>query len=72
MPAIDPDAQQRKRRGAPPAMPAEWLAEAEASLRAAARALEVVGLTSPEAARSALIAYRLASRVRSDRLGLVR
>jgi hypothetical protein len=49
-------------------MPAEWLREAEAHLRQAARALEVVGLVDGNCARDALIAYRLASRVRSDRL----
>lgn len=48
--------------------PTTWLREAEAHLREAARALEVVGLIDHESARAALIAYRLASRVRTDRL----
>ena len=46
-----------------------WLRDAEAHLREAARALEVVGLVDGESARMALIAYRLASRLRTDRLG---
>lgn len=46
-----------------------WLREAEAHLRQAARALEVVGLVDGESARMALIVYRLSSRLRTDRLG---
>ena len=42
--------------------------EAEAHLREAGRKLEVLGLVDNEAARMALVVYRLASRVRSDRL----
>ena len=45
-----------------------WYVEAEAHLRQAGRALEVLGLVDNEAARMALVVYRLASRVRSDRL----
>ena len=46
-----------------------WLREAEAHLREAARALEVVGLVDGESARMAVIAYRIAQRIRTDRLG---
>jgi hypothetical protein len=47
---------------------AAWYAEAEANLREAARRLEMLGLVNQEVARMALVAYRLAARVRSDRL----
>ena len=47
---------------------ADWRREAESHLRQAARALEVIGLVDGNAARDALIAYRLASRTRTDRL----
>lgn len=45
-----------------------WYSEAEAYLREAGRRLEVLGLVDQEAARMALVVYRLASRVRTDRL----
>jgi hypothetical protein len=48
--------------------PTFWYAEAEAHLREAGRRLEVLGLVDHEAARMALVVYRLASRVRTDRL----
>lgn len=44
-----------------------WHAQAEESLRDAARKLEVLGVTDPEAARLAGVVFRLAGRVRSDR-----
>jgi hypothetical protein len=43
--------------------------EIEAHLRAAGRGLEWAGVTDPEAARLANVVFRLASRVRGDRLG---
>lgn len=42
--------------------------EIECHLRAAGRLLEYAGVGDPESARLADIAFRLASRVRSDRL----
>ena len=48
--------------------PGAWLLEAEAHLRQAGRALEMLGLVDQESARMALVAYRLASRIRSDRI----
>lgn len=48
--------------------PTFWYGEAETHLRIAARKLEVLGLVDQEAARLALVVYRLASRVRTDRL----
>ena len=65
MSAPIPNTEQISRAGHTPAM---WYIEAEAHLREAARKLEVVGLVDGEAARMALVVYRLASRVRSDRL----
>lgn len=50
--------------------PGAWHVEAEAHLREAGRALEVLGLVDNESARLALIVYRLASRVRADRTGV--
>ena len=60
-----PDTEQISGAGQTPAM---WYLQAEAHLREAARKLEVLGLIDNEAARHALVVYRLASRVRSDRL----
>lgn len=48
--------------------PGAWHLEAEAHLRQAGRALEMLGLVDQESARMALIVYRLASRVRSERI----
>ena len=62
---IGPTAGQDRRAGQQPAM---WYAEAEVHLREAGRRLEVLGLMDNEAARMALVVYRLASRIRSDRL----
>jgi hypothetical protein len=42
--------------------------EIECHLRAAGRLLEYAGVGDPESARLAGIAFRLASRIRSDRL----
>lgn len=50
--------------------PGAWHVEAEAHLREAGRALEVLGLVDNESARLALVVYRLASRVRGDRTGI--
>ena len=47
-----------------------WYSEAEAHLREAGRRLEVLGLVDNEAARMAIVVYRLASRIRSDRLAV--
>ena len=49
-------------------MAATWHAEAETHLRLAARRLEVIGVTDAEAARMARVAFRLASKIRTDRL----
>ena len=46
------------------------LLEAEQMLRAAGRHLEFVGVCDDEAARMAGVVFRLASRVRSDRLAV--
>ena len=51
--------------------PTFWYGEAEAHLRQAGRKLEMLGLVDNEAARMALVVYRLASRVRTDRLAAV-
>lgn len=45
-----------------------WWTEAEGHLRQAGRKLEVLGLVDGEAARMAVVVYRLASRIRTDRL----
>lgn len=47
-----------------------WYVEAEESLRDAGRKLEALGVTDPDAARLAGVAFRLASRLRSDRTGV--
>jgi hypothetical protein len=44
-----------------------WL-EAEVMVRAAARRLEYLGVVDSEAGRTAKVLFRLASRIRSDRL----
>ena len=67
-PAFRPSATAAAAEHTPPTAPAEWRREAESHLRQAARALEVLGIVDGNCARDALIAYRIASRVRSDRL----
>ena len=58
---------QHRREGQAPTV---WYSEAEAHLREAGRRLEVLGLVDNEAARMAIVVYRLASRIRSDRLAV--
>ena len=48
--------------------PTTYLIEVECCLRRAGRLLEVVGVNDTESARLAGVVFRLASRVRTDRL----
>jgi hypothetical protein len=50
--------------------PPAFLIEVECHLRLAGRLLEHVGVSDTESARLAAIVFRLASRVRSDRLAV--
>jgi hypothetical protein len=65
---MTPPAHDAAPHSAAPTVTAHYLIEAEAALREAGRFLELIGTADTEAERLAGIVFRLASRVRSDRI----